>query len=109
LNLASFRESSELEFGADDAFILAPDAKDRDTVTLRHLKARHTEAADVVLTFDRQHQSFTAQVDNPPQWKPQGQPGKLQSALVALWDRTPAADDDGEGSGDGGGYYHDGF
>ena len=25
LNLASFRESSELEFGADDAFILAPD------------------------------------------------------------------------------------
>src|SRR5262249_57566382 len=25
LNLASFRESSELEFGADDAFILVPD------------------------------------------------------------------------------------
>src|SRR5262249_2039868 len=28
LNLASYRESSELEFGADDAFILVPDGKD---------------------------------------------------------------------------------
>ena len=39
LNLASFRESSELEFGADDAFILAPDAKDAGRVTLKHLKS----------------------------------------------------------------------
>ena len=45
LNLASFRESSELEFGADDAFILGPNSD--DTVTLKHLKARHTEAADI--------------------------------------------------------------
>ncbi len=110
LNLASFRESSELEFGADDAFILVPDeGRESDTVTLRHLKARHTEAADVVLTFDRQHQSFTAQVDNPPQWKPPEQPGKLQSALGQLWQRTPPADDDADDRGDGGGYYHDGF
>src|SRR5215472_17507293 len=35
LNLASFRESSELEFGCDDAFILTPDSD--DGVTLRHL------------------------------------------------------------------------
>src|SRR5262249_33647672 len=39
LSLASFRESSELEFGADDAFILAPE-DDGDGVTLRHLKSR---------------------------------------------------------------------
>ena len=41
LSLASFRESSELEFGADDAFILTPDKGDDGpaaTVTLRHLK-----------------------------------------------------------------------
>lgn len=29
LNLASFRESSELEFGADDAFMLVPDPQGR--------------------------------------------------------------------------------
>ena len=54
--LASFRESSELEFGADDAFILTPDQGDDSgpiaTVTLRHLKSRHGEARDLQLAFD---------------------------------------------------------
>ena len=59
LNLASFRESSELEFGADDAFILVAEAEDSDTVTLRHLKARNAEARDLVLAFDRPCQQFT--------------------------------------------------
>ncbi len=59
LNLASFRESSELEFGADDAFILAPNPKDQNRVTLRHLKARHSEPKDIELNFDRARQSFT--------------------------------------------------
>jgi len=91
LNLASFRESSELEFGADDAFILVPDSdEDTDRVTLRHLKARHTEAKDVSLRFDRQRQSFTTVAENPPEWSP---PGKLQSALTDMWDRTDPADD----------------
>ena len=53
LSLASFRESSELEFGADDAYILVPDPKTDDIVTLRHLKARHTEPHDLILRFDR--------------------------------------------------------
>ena len=53
LTLASFRESSELEFGADDAFILSPDDKAEGIVTLRHLKARHTEPRDIRLRFDR--------------------------------------------------------
>src|SRR5205807_184227 len=36
LNLASFRESSELEFGADDAFMLTTDDDNQgDAVTLR--------------------------------------------------------------------------
>jgi replicative DNA helicase len=59
LNLASFRESSELEFGADDAFILVPHAKEPTQVVLRHLKARHTEPKDLTLNFDRSCQRFT--------------------------------------------------
>jgi replicative DNA helicase len=59
LNLASFRESSELEFGCDDAFILTPD-RDGDTVKLRHLKSRHGECRDIDLTFDRRRQRFTS-------------------------------------------------
>ena len=60
LSLASFRETSELEYGADDAFILAPadDAKSEgeasSRVVLKHLKSRHGETRDIVLTFDRQ-------------------------------------------------------
>lgn len=96
LSLASFRESSELEFGADDAFILAPDddhqAIVRD-VTLRHLKARHTEPRDLPLRFDRSCQSFTVADDAPADG------GKFESALADLWGRTAAA---AEAEGDGG-------
>ncbi|HUY93327.1 MAG TPA: DnaB-like helicase C-terminal domain-containing protein [Pirellulales bacterium] len=94
LNLASFRESSELEFGADDAFILAPDGKSDDQVVLRHLKARHTQAQDLVLRFDRSHQSFTPITAGEP-WTPEK--GRLQTALAAMWNRTDAAGDDQEG------------
>ena len=87
LNLASFRESSELEFGADDAFILGPNGD--DTVTLKHLKARHTEAADMELEFDRQTQSFT-----PAEPAMSEASHKLRDALASLWNRTEAADDD---------------
>ncbi len=93
LTLASFRESSELEFGADDAFMLVPD-KD-DTVVLRHLKARHTEAKDVVLQFDRCCQRFEA-AEDPGTRKRTKLSGKLQAALRSAWDRTPPADDDAD-------------
>ncbi len=53
LNLTSFRESSELELGADDAFILVPDVDSEDygtvIIRLRHLKARHTQPKDLLL------------------------------------------------------------
>jgi replicative DNA helicase len=58
LTLASFRESSELEFGADDAFILAKNDGEQ-LVTLKHLKARHTAARDLVLQFDGYRQRFS--------------------------------------------------
>lgn len=92
LSLASFRESSELEFGADSAFILAPDGggHESDSVTLRHLKDRHGELSDVHLTFDRKRQSFTVAA----------MPGivagraKLRTNLQALW--KPSNSESGE-------------
>ena len=105
LNLASFRESSELEFGADDAFILVPDEKGGDygtvPVTLRHLKARHTQAKDLALEFDGRTQRFN-EGEDPRTWKPDGGKAgksKLQSALAAAWaDTSPAADDADQGA-----------
>jgi replicative DNA helicase len=89
LNLASFRESSELEFGADDAFILVNDPDDEAGVILKHLKARHTEAKDIALMFDRARQRFTPQTMLPVPT------GKLQSALAGLWNPTAPADNEG--------------
>lgn len=59
LSLASFRESSELEFGADDAFILVADEPRHATAVLRHLKSRYGETQDLNLRFNRACQSFT--------------------------------------------------
>jgi replicative DNA helicase len=60
LNLASFRESSELEFGADDAFILAPVAANKpQVIVLKHLKCRHGKPTDLHLKFERDYQGFS--------------------------------------------------
>lgn len=90
LNLASFRESSELEFGADDAFILVPDEECTDLVTMRHLKARHSEQKDLTLTFDRPCQRFKC----APAVAKHG-PTQSREALAALWNRRPATEDAG--------------
>ena len=96
LNLASFRESSELEFGADSAFILTTEGDSDDgNVTLRQLKDRHGELRDINLYFDGAHQSFTA---GEPLHR-QADAGKLKSALAALWDKTDAAPEESEGDG----------
>lgn len=97
LNLASFRESSELEFGADDAFILVPDPEADDLVTLRHLKARNCEPKDITLRFERACQRFTpAGVEGVSKQEA----GRLSSALAALWARTAPAPDDDQGGDD---------
>ena len=92
LNLASFRESSELEFGADDAFILAPDPKDAELVTLKHLKSRHGEQRDIPLSFDKARQAFTP-VDSTA-GTPRPADGKLTAALRSLWDQAGTDDDE---------------
>jgi replicative DNA helicase len=97
LNLASFRESSELEYGADDAFILVPDDDQGEAVTLRHLKSRHGEARDIELIFHRKLQRFTPAGGD---LAPRPDAGKNRSALAALWKRTAAAAEDAEGSND---------
>lgn len=81
LNLASFKESGELEFGADDAFILAP-GKTAGIVELSHLKARHTEQKNITLRFNGRLQTFT-----PCETTTAPEPG-LSSALRDLWERT---------------------
>ena len=97
LSLASFRESSELEFGADDAFLLLPGAECRELVTLQHGKSRNGGAKDIALTFDGRHQSFTAGGSGPAVKQTAG---KLQEALADLWASTRPADDDQDDEGD---------
>jgi replicative DNA helicase len=65
LSLASFRESSELEFGADDAFILTPHRDGGGRVVLRHLKSRHGALRNITLGFDRRLQRFTPSENDP--------------------------------------------
>jgi len=94
LNLASFRESSELEYGADTAYVLVPDRDNPETVTLRCLKNRYGEPVDVYLRFERRIQSFRPTEPGPATPTDRG---KLTASLRALWNSTPAAvDDDGD-------------
>ena len=114
MNLASFRESSELEFGCDDAYLLHPEADNAEgnTLRLRHLKSRHGEARDMLLTFDRPHMRFTPlSAEEAPERtsKPQkrgarkadtAKSGKTQAELEALWSQTATADDIDDGESD---------
>jgi replicative DNA helicase len=92
LNLASFRESSELEFGADDAYMLTRTSEIGGQVILRHLKARHSDPTDIFLNFDRRRQRFTSGTPNSTTAAPCG---PLGAALAALWNQTaPATEED---------------
>lgn len=99
LSLASFRESSELEFGADAAYLLTPDGKEDDIVHLRCLKNRHGEPRDVRLHFDRPRQRFTPATATTAAGAPKADAGRLQKALADLWARTPPASDDDQADG----------
>jgi replicative DNA helicase len=73
LNMASFRESSELEYGRDNAFLLFPvadDEKEEDDsiqrMMLAHVKSRDGELTSTTLKFHRRIQKFTALDDGTP-------------------------------------------
>ena len=110
MSLASYRDSGELEYGADDAFLLAPvDDTDPNVVRLSHLKCRHGAQRSVDLRFDRACQAFTLIDDaQPAPTLPRGKRGhKPQSAppnpafspekLTELWKSTTAAPADARG------------
>lgn len=78
LNLASFKESGELEFGADVAFILGPTEQG---VVLKHLKNRHGECRDIALRFEGRFQRFEAMANEQ-------QGGGLSAGLRDLWNST---------------------
>ena len=103
MSLASFRESSELEFGCDDAFILHPEADNAegDTMRLRHLKSRHGEAKDLLFRFDRPRMPFAEpspfeqpDLSHTGGKRARGRNGKLLSELAEMWNRPAAAGDD---------------
>jgi replicative DNA helicase len=84
MNLTSFKKSGELEFGADDAFILAPSDRVPGVRVLKHLKARNGECNDIALSFDGSIQRFTA-----IEPKDDVSPGSW-SSLQALWNGSSA-------------------
>jgi replicative DNA helicase len=119
MSLASFRDSGELEYGADDAFLLAPiDDAEPNVVRLSHLKCRHGAQRTVDLHFDRARQAFTLLDDaidaRPAPTPARGKRGrKPQRAtpdpafsperLAELWKTTPAAPADAVAADDDGG------
>lgn len=94
VGLASFKESGELEYGADSAWIVAPGKKDDCGVTLRHLKDRNGDTRDMPLTFHKALQRFAA-TESPPSKSEQG---RIDARLAAAWNRT--APEGGDGAGD---------
>jgi replicative DNA helicase len=86
MGLGAFRESSELEFGADSAFIVARYPDEPNRRTLLHLKARHGELSDIELSFDGATQRFDVAT------APTIQTNKVRLKLADLWASTPAAE-----------------
>ena len=100
LSLASFRETSELEYGADDAFIVAPadntsEGEAPSRVVLKHLRSRHGETKDIVLTFDRKRQRFTPAEPAGP--APRADERQAPGDSWRNWDNAQPAQD-GEGA-----------
>ena len=84
LGLASFRGSSELEYGADSCWTLAPeDETDRHSpVRLDCAKNRHGGTPSLLLNFDRMRQAFTL-ADGTGGAAPMPQPAPAHPAPVA--------------------------
>ena len=90
-----------MEYGADDAFILAVDgeigASPSLPVVLKHLKSRNGETRDIRPDVRPAASAVHVPPGPPGRPTPQADEGKLTAALRAMWDRTaPAHDGDGE-------------
>lgn len=85
MNLASFKESGELEFGADDAFILTASSS-TDRLLSQH-KARYGETGAIKLAFNGAVQQFEATEATSHS----NADGSLLATLQDLWDDEPSA------------------
>jgi len=72
LGLASYRGSSELEYGADSCWVIESVEGNWGAVNLCCVKNRHGDTPSLLLNFDRARQSFTV-----ARIEPQGQAGRL--------------------------------
>jgi replicative DNA helicase len=107
LSLASFRETSELEYGADDAFILAPiEERDPSRVRLQHLKSRHGEQVTQDLLFNRSVQSFQLlnghRLRTAADWNNGAEQDGFDEDLRQAWDDIPNSVSEGDGSEESG-------
>ena len=57
--LGAFRGGSDLEYAADDAYVLAKDEKDTELIRLCHVASRHSATQDRMLRFDGSIHRFT--------------------------------------------------
>lgn len=84
-SMASFRESSEAEYGADDCLILSPADDDHRapvrSMLLTHAKSRYGEQRDAALAFHRgvQRFAFDPFAASVPMPAPPKRPGKGES------------------------------
>jgi replicative DNA helicase len=86
LGLASFKETGEIEYGADSAYLLCPAREGGNDVLLRCLKDRYGEPRDIALEFHRRAQRFTVSefVKGPDKTQ-------AQAKVAASWVKTPPA------------------
>lgn len=95
LGLASFRESSELEFGCDSAYMLSR-GRGPDDADLRCLKNRHGEPTDLRLRFDGSLQRFET-ADDFAAFNGSPAPQTPVERIAELWTGAAVADDEGDG------------
>ncbi len=95
LGLASFRESSELEYGTDDAYILAPSSLYEGVVDLRHEKSRHSRRIDHRLEFDGALQRFNPVDEEVFEHRPDDEPeysADREEGEITVSQTTPRID-----------------
>jgi replicative DNA helicase len=103
LSLASFRESSELEYGADDCFLLYPTEENADPaepvrlMTLNHAKSRDGETKNIVLKFHSRFQLF----EDAGPWSMMAEAASASPASTGNRAKAAWANSGGNGTPDG--------
>lgn len=86
--MVNLRESSEIEYGGDSAYVL------NAAGLLRCVKNRHGEPGNIPLAFDGAKQRFDVLADRAANRETVEPAGRIAASLAAAWDAMPAA---GEG------------